>query len=86
MNFRFMLLGIGICAAAGGCATQQEQTAAPTAAPTAVAKPQPIPRYVTGSRIPVREEDTGASSVNAASKEAVQDDMMQRMNTGSSGK
>ncbi len=83
MNLRLALLAI--CAAAYGCASPEQQKTSPSATPQ-VSAPKPQERYVTGSRIPVREEDTGASSVSAASKEAVQDDMMQRMNTGSSGK
>ncbi len=85
MHLRLALLAVGVCAAAYGCAAPEQKTAAPSAAPSA-ATAEPPARYVTGSRLPVREDDRGSSSVSAASKEAYQDDMMQRMNTGTSGK
>jgi len=80
MDFRIALLAVGICVAAYGCATPEQQTATAPAA-----QPQPQSRYVTGSRIPVRDDDAGASSVSAASKEAYQE-AVQNMNTGSYGK
>ena len=81
MDLRVALLAVGMCVAAYGCATTDQQTAAPSAA-----QPQAQGRYVTGSRIPVRDDDTGAGSVSATSKEAYQDEMMQRANTGTSGR
>lgn len=84
MHLRLALLAVGVCAAAYGCATPEQKTAAPSAAPSA-STAQPPARYVTGSRLPVRDEDQGASSVSAASKEAYQE-AVQNMNTGSSGK
>ena len=84
MHLRFVF--IAVCAAMYGCATPEQQTTATPAATVPVTAPKPHERYVTGSRIPVHEEDTGAASVSASSKEAVQDDLLQRMNTGTSGK
>ena len=80
MDFRLALTAVGVCVAAYGCATPEQKTATPSAA-----QPQQQTRYVTGSRIPVRDDDAGASSVSSASKEAYQE-AVQNMNTGSSGK
>jgi len=71
---------VAICAATYGCATPEQQTAAPSAA-----QAQPQPRYVTGSRLPVREEETGASNVSAASKAAYEEEVRRTM-SGSYGK
>jgi hypothetical protein len=83
MDFRFAFVAISACIAAYGCAVPEQQSAASSA--TQPQQPQQQTRYVTGSRIPVRDEDTGASSVSSASKEAYQE-AVQNMNAGSSGK
>jgi len=81
MDFRHALLAVGVCVATYGCAAPEQRGATPSAAQPQ----QQQTRYVTGSRIPVRDDDTGASSVSAASKEAYQE-AVQNMNTGSYGK
>jgi len=80
MDLRLALLAVGICVAAYGCATPEQQTATAPAA-----QPQPQSRYVTGSRIPVRDDDTGASNVGAATKEAYEEEV-RRITSGSYGR
>ena len=46
MNLRLALLAVGVCVAAYGCATPEEQTASPSAA-----QPRSTGRYLTGSRL-----------------------------------
>ena len=75
MDSRVALLAVGVGAAAYGCATPEEQTAS-------VSQPRPIERYLTGSRLPLREQDTGAHSVMTADK-AAHDEAMQRLTSGS---
>jgi hypothetical protein len=82
MRLRHTFVAIGICAAAYGCATPEQQTAATPAATAPVAAPKPQERYVTGSRLPVHD-DGGEGSVASGSKSAWEDEM-RRSNSGSS--
>jgi len=85
MQLRLTLLAMGISAAACGCAAPEQQTAA--AAPAAdapVTAPKPVDRYVTGSRLPVRD-DSGAGSVSSGNKSAWEDEM-RRSTSGSYGR
>jgi hypothetical protein len=77
MDLRIAFLAVGVCAAAYGCATAEKQTASPSAA-----QARSVERYLTGSRLPLREEDTGAHSVMAADK-AAHEEAMQRLTSGS---
>ncbi|HET7364847.1 MAG TPA: hypothetical protein VFJ70_14865 [Burkholderiales bacterium] len=79
MRLRLALLAI--CVTAYGCATPEQQTAATPAATPAVPAPKPHDRYVTGSRLPVHDDD-GAGSVSEGSKSAWEDEM-RRSNAGS---
>lgn len=81
MKMRLALFAM--CAATFGCATPEQQTAATsgTATPPPVSAPQPQDRYVTGSRLPVKD-DSGAGSVTSGSKSAWEDEM-RRSNAGS---
>ncbi|HZC79400.1 MAG TPA: hypothetical protein VE258_16720 [Ktedonobacterales bacterium] len=84
MQLRLSILAIGITAAACGCATPEQPTAAAPAATAEVGAPKPQDRYVTGSRLPVRD-DSGAGSVTAGSKRAWEDEM-RRSNSGTHDK
>jgi len=78
MDLRLALVGVVACVAAYGCATPEKQTATPSAA-------QPPPdRYVTGSRLPIRDDSAGASTVGTASKADFEEEM-RRMTPGSHG-
>ena len=79
MQSRLTLVAVVACMAAYGCATPQQQTATPSAAPP------PQDRYVTGSRVPIRDDGGGSSSVGSASKADFEEEM-RRMTPGSSGK
>jgi len=78
MHLRLAFVAISVCAA--GCAAPEQQTA-----PASAARPQPEPRYVTGSRVPLRESDEGSQSVSGISKDAYEDEM-RRMATPTSGR
>jgi len=83
MQLRLALLAI--CAATYGCATPEQQTAAtPAATPPPVSAPHPQERYVTGSRLPVKD-DSGAGSVSTGSKSGWEDEM-RRSTSGSYGR
>ena len=77
MHLHLALLAAGVCVAAYGCATPEKDGATPVAAQT-----RPSLRYLTGSRLPLREEDTGAHNVMTAEK-AAHEEAMQRMTSGS---
>jgi hypothetical protein len=85
MQLRLATLAIGISAAAFGCATaDQQKTAATPSAPPAVSAPHPQERYVTGSRLPVRD-DSGTGSVSSGNKSSWEDEM-RRSTSGSYGR
>jgi hypothetical protein len=79
MHLRLALLAVVTCVAAYGCATPEKQTATPSAA-----QPPPQDRYVTGSRVPIRDDSAGTSSVGTASKSDFEEEM-RRMTPGSHG-
>ena len=81
MNLRFALLAVGVCLAAYACATPEQQTATPSAAR---AQPPAQDRYVTGSRVPIRDDGGGSSSVGSQSKADFEEEM-RRMTQGSHG-
>jgi hypothetical protein len=79
MHARLALLAIGVCVAAFGCSTPQQQAGTPSsasaAAPSNSQKPTQQARYRTGSRVPLPEGDGGAQSVSGVSKDDYEDEM-----------
>ena len=76
MDVRLALIAVSACLAVYGCATPEKESGIPVAAP------KPSVRYLTGSRLPLREEDTGAAPVISADKDAY-DEAARSLNLGS---
>lgn len=79
MHSRLRLIAVVACVAAHGCATPEQQNGKDSAA-----RSQTQDHYVTGSRIPIRDDGGGTSTVGTSSKADVEEEM-RRMTPGSHG-
>jgi len=89
MNLGSAFLAVALCVAASGCATELDSTSvvgsSNLTSSNAAPRAHQEARYRTGSRLPLRDDDAGASTVGAASKAAYEEEM-RRVTTGSFGK
>jgi hypothetical protein len=81
MQSRLKFCTLVACLVAHGCATPRQDDKASVAP---VAPPQSQDRYVTGSRIPIRDDGAGSSTVGTSSKADLEEEM-RRMTPGSHG-